>query len=749
MSVIGYHEAAMARMQAFSYPDAPAPRYTKPPRRPLLAWLVAAAIAAGGGLFLSPAPAAVVGSLTRLMAAGSPDGAQLAHATTLVQAGERALAAGQPREAVQRFAAALAIAPTLTRAYRRAQDASYLAGQPLDLAQLLPDADRRAALEMALADAALAKGDVAAALADADRAVHLAPQAPSALEARARALLAAGRDAEAIAAYRAASALRPQDTTLTAALIAAYYHAGQDPQAEQAALAAFGPLAAQDGSETVQVGLMEAYVRRGLPPQAVLAQVPAPATLDTAWRQVYLAEAMLRDYSANPNWHADARVQALASAQRAIAAAEDAAPRAAAQAIVARATAIDAQRAYDRADFAQAAKLLDAALALKAALHDPHELAALYVRRAHLEPTPAALEHDLEAALALVPDAPCRDELVRAYVASGTLALSLGKPAAALPPLARALALAPDDAPLAVRYAQTLVQAQAGDVLGHCARAIGGDREAAAALVARGLVATHQTGKLASLLGNSRHGGLMQAELALARSASAREALAAEAPKHPALWRRLGQIDAAIAETGHGAARLTAWLHARDDDRHALALADDPHTRGALLGCERRLAEAWLPTHARRAEREAERALILAPHNPQLSLDAGEAALRNGDYDRAAADFASGLEGVQAPADPARVRLCDGLGRALHAQRRYDEAIAQFKAALDPAAGATPEVLGGLYFRLAESLAAAGRREEALGAIRQYAVWSQHDPQQALHGARLKRLAATLGAPRG
>ncbi|HEY9720963.1 MAG TPA: hypothetical protein V6D47_03065, partial [Oscillatoriaceae cyanobacterium] len=116
---------------------------------------------------------------------------------------------------------------------------------------------------------------------------------------------------------------------------------------------------------------------------------------------------------------------------------------------------------------------------------------------------------------------------------------------------------------------------------------------------------------------------------------------------------------------------------------------------------------------------------------------------------RAASDFEVGLAGIQAPAHPARVPLCDGLGRALHAQRRYGEAIAQFKAALDPAAGATPEVLGGLYFRLAESLAAAGRREEALSAIQQYDVWAQHDPQQTMHGARLRRLAASLGAPRG
>ncbi|HEY9721260.1 MAG TPA: hypothetical protein V6D47_04555, partial [Oscillatoriaceae cyanobacterium] len=609
-------------MQAFKYPDSPPPRHSRRPRQSLAAWLVAGAIAAGGGLFLSPAPAAVVGSLTRLMAARSPDGAQIAQARQSEREGNRQLAQGQYEKAARSFAAALAIDPTATSAYRRAQDASYLSGHAFDLSAVLPDTERRAALEIALGDAALARGDAAEALVDDDQACHLAPQASTALEGRARALMAVGRTAEAIAAFQAAVATKPQDPALADALIAARYQAGQEVDAENAAIAAFGPLAAQDGSETVQVGLMEAYVRRGLAPQAVLATVAAPSNLAPAWRQFFLAEAYMRDYLANPNWHTAAREQMRAIAEHALKLAGPAEAHAAAQALIARATAIEAQRAYDHADFDQASRLLDQALALKSSLNDPHELAALYVRRAHLENTPRALERDLEAALALAPENPCRAELARAESAQGVLALSLGKPDQALAPFARALALQPDDAAIAVRYAQALTQAQVDDVLGHCARAIGtGDRDAAAALIARGLLAQHQTDRLAALLGRSSHARLVQAERLLAQGhqPAAREALIEEAPTHPALWKRLGGIDQAIAATSRGPARVAALQRARDDYRKALALEDDAHVRGALLGCERQLAESALARNSREAQAIAERALILAPHNPWLS----------------------------------------------------------------------------------------------------------------------------------
>jgi tetratricopeptide (TPR) repeat protein len=222
-------------------------------------------------------------------------------------------------------------------------------------------------------------------------------------------------------------------------------------------------------------------------------------------------------------------------------------------------------------------------------------------------------------------------------------------------------------------------------------------------------------------------------------------ALLAGAPPSAPHWRRMAEWDKAL----QGPARAAALDRAIDAYRHALALSADDHDRALLLGASRERVELALAKgDAKAAAKGAAEALQMDPRNPALNLVLATALEKSADATGAIGACREGIKGLQGQGDPLHAPLRNRLGTLYQGQKRYNEAIAEFKAGLDDAVHATPAQSADLYYGLAVVHAANGDREEAINAIRQYVFWSMHDPHQAARVPQLQALELDLTARR-
>jgi Flp pilus assembly protein TadD len=181
---------------------------------------------------------------------------------------------GRFKEAAELFAALAGVRPGDRAALYGAALATFNAGRPAEAEPLARRAVAAALAEPASAAGASAaadalvllavvlavRGDGAAALKAAGRAVSLAPDSFDARLTHGRALYGAGDDAGAVAAFRAAAALRPGDPRPLFFLASALERAGDDA----GALAAYRELAAaQPRAAEGHLGLGALLVKRG------------------------------------------------------------------------------------------------------------------------------------------------------------------------------------------------------------------------------------------------------------------------------------------------------------------------------------------------------------------------------------------------------------------------------------------------------------------------------------------------------
>lgn len=760
-------------MQSFKYsvPNAPRPPRGPRPSRRWLSWpLTAVLVAALGGAAATwggPVAQSVSGSAGWLLGNPASAGVALHEVEGFLEDGEARLKRGDAKGAVERFDTALRSDPTNLQAYRRALDARYLAGAPVaSSADLLPDAAQRLEFSLARGAAELAAGRTDSAIAIYEEAAALAPRDPRALIGQAEVRLKREEYPEAIAAYQAARQLAPDDMSLASALIALRYKLGDYDGGVREAIATFEPLAAKTDQHEVHVGLIEAAVRKGATPAEVRARHHRAAPqLAAADLQLYVAEAYVRHYMSNPNWHKASYDRAVAACKAVLASKPDAEDRTEANRQLARIYAARAQRHYDRSEFDAARAELGKALALQRYLGDDRRLVAdLYVQQAHLQAVTGkaqALVRGLEAALAVDPSHPVRAEVARLYANEGLGLLSIGKASDAIRPLQRAVALSPQDSKLFMRLYQALVRANRPQPLASCGKAAGiadaGDRYVQ---LTRGFLRHGMREDARKVVGYAGRASLsagamarLKAELAAAdgQIGQARKLLKQALAKksEAAGWAQLGALEVAQAERepAHRTARLLA---AQAAFRRALAHEADRETRGKLLGVHRALAEhALAHKDYAGAVRHASAALVLAPHNPWLGLALGSAQLKLGQYAEAARALTAALPGITAPHHPAHALLRLRHGQALRAEKRYAEAIETLRAALAEEVQAMPGRSAELYYELAFTLAENGQREEALNAVRQYVFWSQHDPLQGERVEKIQALELELVAQRG
>lgn len=748
-------------MQSFRYQLPLTPRGPRRPgRRPWRALAAgAAALGLGAGLWWA-VPASGLSDVMGAMFVRPAGAAERdRRAETLLAEGAALMAKGDPRAAITRFDAALALDASRA-AYRRALDARYLLAIRGVEAPAMP----------ALATTALAQGALAwearrleAALAAFDEAVRLAPSDARGHLGRARVLEAQERFDEALIAWAAAQASAPEDAAVTEALLALRTARGDAQRAIAQAIETYRARAGRSDDEALHVGLLDAYQRQGLTPAELSARHAEDAPqLAPAARDYFLARAAMRHYRRNPHWNTEAFEQVLGACRRVLATEgpAESAWRGKAGALLAEAYEARAQRFLARSDFDAARVQFTRALEHGRYL-TPAARARLHVQLARLLPTmgrPEGAVPALEAALSLDPANACRDELARWHGHLGVELLAAGKAAEAVKPLKRALAVTPDSAPLLARLHQALKRTGHHAPLTAAAQAAKLPLAEARVRLAEGLLAIGRPADAAQAAEAAARAGvgadalaMLRAELALARGQrhAARQALSSAIARHPSAegHQRLGEIDAALARAAKPAERPALWQRARGAFAQALALGGGDRARGHLLAQHKQLAESALARrdHAT-ARRFAAEGLLLAPANPALSLLHGQALAALGDPGAARAAYESGLRGLVGHGEPVAARLHDRLGHLLLAERRHAEAIQAFQAGLAPDASASPAVCASLYYGLTMAHWASGQRAQAVEAGHQYLFWSFHDPHEATRVPEVQQLESQLAA---
>jgi tetratricopeptide (TPR) repeat protein len=748
-------------MQSFRYQLPLSPRG---PRRPAgRPWRAIAAAAAalglGAGLWWGVPASGLGNAVGALLVRPAGAAERDRQAETLLAEGAGFMARGDWRAAVSRFDAALALGAS-GAAYRQALDARYLLASRGEEAPPMP----------ALATTAIAEGRLAwdakrldAALAAFDEAARLAPSDARAHLGRARVLEAQERFDEALAAYVAAQASAPEDAAVTEALLAMRAARGDAQRALAQAVETYRLRAGRTDDEALHIGLLDAYQRQGLTPAELGARhaIDAPQ-LSPAARDYFLARAAMRHYRRNPHWNAEAFEQVLAACRRVLATEGAAASiwRGKAGALLAEAYEARAQRFLARSDF-DAARVQFARALEHGRYLTPAARARLHVQLARLLPTmgrPEGAVPALEAALKLDPANACSEELARWHGHLGVELLAAGKAHEAVKPLKRALAVAPDSAPLLARLHQALKRTGHHAPLTAAAQAAKLPLADARVRLAEGLLAIGRPADAAQAAEAAGRAGVgagalaeVRAELALARGQrhAARQALTSAIARHPSAegHQRLGEIDAALARAAKPAERPALWLRARGSFAQSLALGGGDRARGHLLAQHKQLAESALSRrdHAT-ARRLAAEGLLLAPHNPALSLLHGQALAALGEPAAARAAYASGLLGLLGSGEPVAARLHDRLGHLLLAERQHSEAIQAFQAGLAPDASASPPICASLYYGLTMAHWASGQRAQAVEAGHQYLFWSFHDPLEATRVPEVQQLESRLAA---
>ncbi|MDB5099170.1 MAG: Tetratricopeptide repeat [Cyanobacteria bacterium RYN_339] len=681
------------------------------------------------------------------------------------QDAEAHLAKGDAKAAIAGFDEALRLDPSLIAAWRRGVDARALASdvpRPA-LAVLLPDPGAQVTFLLARA-AFEADRRPGAALDDLEAALAIAPKDARALRARAATLAKAGNAPGAIAAYEQGLRILPDDGPLLAGLVSLRFHAGRLEQAVEEARTRLQPLAKTSRDPAVHLALVQALIEQGQAPDAVKANYAAATPqLTELERRLFLARAYVLRYQANPNWNRDAFALAAAEARAVLEPKANATPaqRQDARDVILEALSAGATRLQAKGDGEGARAAVEQALALRESLIgvDPsykQRFADLYVQRAHLAPVGEPANKLMELALELKPDHPVREELVQAYANLGMSLAAARKLAMATAPLARAVALKPNDPAVMARYYEALASLNTGEPLAVCARTAGLDRATVLTIALAGMERAGKAKEAQKLYDNAAKSllpgdrGPAKAELlAGAGSLAAARGLLAQAPPSAGHWRRMAAWDRELAAKAKGAERTACLDRAINAYRHALALSADDHDRALLLGASRERVELALAAgDAAAAAKGAADALQMDPRNPALNLALATALDKAADGTGAIAACREGLKGLAGPSDPLHAPLRNRLGGLYQVQKRYNEAIAEFKAGLDDVAHATPAQAADLYYGLAVAHAANGDREAAINAIRQYVFWSMHDPRQAARVPKLQALELDLTARR-
>lgn len=763
-------------VQSFKYsvPERPS---SQPPRKPRTARVVAlaAAVAVLGGLAWTArqgadGPAATLGWMLGRPAIADERARQ---ADTLLAEGEKNLAASEYVGALKRFGEALRLNPALLTAWDRARVARYLKGEraPMTAADLVPDREARLQLLLALADRDRAAGRLAAARASLEEALALSSD-----DDRLHGALGAQRHAEgdrdaALEAYERAVKAAPDQLNWVAARFALRLERGEIELGCQEAVAAYQPRAARDEDDAARIGLLEAYLHMGLPADELSRRLAKDAPQLTALeRQLVLAQAYMRHYRNNPNWHRESFDRVLAAAGEVRKATSGATPeqRTRAARLLLEARAARAGRFYDRSDVEAARAEIEHALRLAPDLPgDRARFADLQAERARLLTLGGKAEEAtraLEAAIKLQADHPCRAELAKVQAGLGITLLSAGKTTAAIGHFRRAVSLSPEDDGLLARYYQAIGDKdRTAAVRAVAAAARIGDPGTAMARLAHGFSQARKQDSAATLVAlaqSQQVGAGRQAEIrAEALRAAGQRTLAAKALQqalehHPTadLWLRLAAVEADLAEAkAKKGDRTVVGNHlvgALEAARHALALEPDgPAVARALEATADLAAHALKAGDVATAERRAAEGRVLAPQEPGLALTHAEALAKLGRWDEARQASLDGLAGVTEPGDPRHATLRLRHGQALRKLARHSEAIDTLKVGLAEETAATPARCADLWFELAFAHADAAQREEALNATRQYVFWSLHDRQQKARVPAIQELELSLAKP--
>ncbi len=763
-------------VQSFKY-SVPERSSPPPPRKPRAGRVVAlvAAVAVLGGLTWTARQGTdgPVATLSWMLGRPAIADERARQADTLLEEGEKSLAASEYAGAFKRFGEALRLNPALLTAWERARVARYLKGDraPLTAAELVPDRQARLQLLLALADRDRTAGRLTAARASLEEALAL-----SADDDRLHGALGALRRAEgdldgALAAYERAAKAAPDQLAWVAARFALRLERGEIEAGCQEAVAAYQPHASRDKDDAARIGLLEAYLHMGLPESELAKRLAKDAPqLTTVERQLHLAQAYMHHYLNNPNWHRESFDRVMAAAGDVRKANSGAKPeqRTAAVRLLVEARSARAGRFIDRSDVEAARAELEHALRLAPELPgDRKRFADLQAERARLLTLGGKTDEAtraLEAAIKLQADHPCRAELAKVQAGLGITLLSAGKTAAAIGHFRRAVSLSPEDDGLLARYYQALGDKdRTAAVKAVAAAARITDPGAAMARLAHGFSQTHKKGTADTIvsLALAQHVGAgRQAEIrAEALRAAGQRTLAATALQqalehHPSadLWLRLAAVEAELGEVkarrGERAKAGNHLVAALEASRHALALAP------AGLAMARTLeATADLAAHALQAgdvataERRAAEGRVLAPQEPGLALTHAEALAKLARWDEARQACDDGLAGVTNPGDARHATLRLRHGQALRKLGRPAEAIDTLKLGLAEDTAATPIRCADLWFELAFAHADARQREEALNATRQYVFWSLHDNQQKKRVPAIQELELSLAKP--
>lgn len=768
--------AGLIVVQSFKYsvPERPS---APPPRRPRAAKVVALAAAAAilGGLAWTARPGSdgPVATLGWMLGRPAIADERARQADTLLEEGEKSLAASEYAGALKRFGEALRLNPELLVAWDRARVARYLKGDrgPLRAAELVPTNSARLQLLLALGERDRAAGRLAAARAWVDEAAAFAADDARVQGAQGAQARAEGDLDAALAAYERAVKAAPDDLAWVAARFALRLERGEIEEGCKEAIAAYQPRAARDQDDAARVGLLEAYLHQGLPADELVRRLAKDAPqISAVGRQHLLAQAYMRHYLNNPNWHRESFDRVLAAAGEVRKANSGATPeqRTAAVRLLVEARAARAARFFDRSDVEAARLELEQALRLAKELPgEPKRFADLQAERARLltlagktgEATRA-----LEAAIKLQPDHPCRAELAKVQAGLGITLLSAGKTDAAIGHFRRAVALSPEDDGLLARHYQAIGgkdRMAAVKAVAAAARIV--DPGTAMARLAHGFSQADKKQDADTILGLAKAQHVGAGRMAEIRAETLRTAdqrtLAANALQqalehHPSadLWLRLAAVEAELAEVrAKQRKRPEAARHhgaALEAARHALALEPDgPAVARTLEATTDLAAFAMAAGDAATAERHAAEGRVLAPHDPALALRHAEALARLGRWEDVRQACADGLAGVKDPADARHATLRLRHGQALRKLKRPVDAIEALKAGLAEDAAAPPGRCADLWFELAFAHADAQQREEALNATRQYVFWSLHDNQQKARVPAIQELELSLAKP--
>ena len=761
-------------MQSFKYSlPIEKPRRRRPP---ILRWLLACALV--GGLTTAAKPAATWAQTASARwvswMIGDPARAneRAQEAAAILRQGDQHLGKAEYDTAFKCYANALRQHPENLTAWDRARLVTFLTreNRSVSLETILPKAGLRARHWVALAERERAAGRLNSAASLFKQALGALPESVPAHLGLARVLADQGQLESAVEHAQKAILLQPEDLEPPVLLLELRLRRGDTEIACREAVVTFRSHLNTDRGPEALARLAEAYLHQGLSLSDVQIQLAkdAPSLPPTA-RRLGLMQAYVRHYQRNPNWHRDSfeRAKELAAQTRQAGSQASQEERHRAGQLLLDAHRARAQRLLDRSDVAAARQQIEYALALHNSLpKDPRRGAELHAERARLLVVmnrPAQATQALEAAIKLVPSHASRLELARMQANMGITLLSARHMDAAREHFKRAIVLNPADDTFLARYFQALGGIPPLRAALQCARLLKEpDVGEVLTRLVRGLAETGRpkdAGALVRLASHYKVGpGYMaelraEAALAARKMPEARAALLQAVEHRPTerLWLRLAAVEQGLASVpGTSASQRREHLaSALEATRHALSQAPEGLALSQAIQLSQQLAQNYVKAQdARAAEAVAAKAMLLSPHHPELALILADARHTLKRSDGVVAACREGLAGVTDWASPPHAALRWRLGRELRLLGRHPEALEELAAGLTEAAGAPKPLAAQMWYELAFVHAALAQREEALNALRQYAVLAFLDPNRTTRAQAVDTLESKLAKAR-